>query len=288
MVTIEKLLKDGVHIIKKTEYNNPRLDAELILCFLLKKDRVYLHVHGSSAVNDEISKKFYDMAKRRDEGYPLQYMTNSQEFMGLDFYVQEGVLIPRPDTEILTEKIIKIAGSFENEINILDVGTGSGAIAVSLGYYIKNSMVTAADISDAALKTTNINIHKHKLKNVKTIKADVFDFCFEDEKFDIVVSNPPYIKSEIIGQLQTEVSVYEPKLALDGGSDGLNYYRQLVKVFKYAAKERSVLAVEIGYDQRETVTEIFKSSNIFGKIECHKDYGGNDRVITGYSLRRGK
>lgn len=287
MVTIEKLLMDGINIIKNRDYNNPNLDVQIILSHILSKDKIYLHMHRNHEVTDDIADKFYEMVRKRNEGYPLQYMTNSQEFMGLDFYVQDGVLVPRPDTEILVEKIIKIAGKYENKINILDIGTGSGAIAVSLGYYLKNSMVTAVDISDTALKTAEINIKKHSLNNVKLFKADIFNYEFGDEKYDIVVSNPPYIESDIIKELPVEVSTYEPKLALDGGEDGLNYYKQIVKVFKKICKYDSILAVEIGYNQKETVTEIFKNSNLFKRIECEKDYGGNDRVIIGY-LERGK
>lgn len=282
MVTIEKLLKDGIDIIKKRDYNNPNLDVQLILSHLLSKDKIYLHVHRKNEVSNDIAVKFYEMARKRNEGYPLQYMTNSQEFMGLDFYVREGVLVPRPDTEILVEKIIKIAGKYERKINILDIGTGSGAIAVSLGYYLKNSAVTAMDISDIALKTTETNINKHNLTNIRLIKADIFNYDFNNEKYDIVVSNPPYIESDVIKELPIEVSSYEPKLALDGGDDGLNYYRHIVKVFKDICKEDSILAVEIGYNQREAVTEIFNNSNLFNRVEYDKDYGGNDRVITGY------
>ncbi len=273
---------DGINIIKNKDYNNPNLDAQLILSHLLSKDKIYLHVHRKDEIDDDTVNKFYEMARKRNEGYPLQYMTNSQEFMGLDFYVQEGVLVPRPDTEILVEKIIKIAGKHEREIKILDIGTGSGAIAVSLGYYLKNSTVTAMDISDTALKTTETNMKKHNLTNVKLANGDIFNHDFKNERYDIVVSNPPYIESDVIKELPIEVSTYEPKRALDGGDDGLNYYRQIVKVFRNICKENSILAVEIGYNQKDTVTEIFNNAKLFNKIECDKDYSGNDRVITGY------
>lgn len=285
MVTIEKLLKDGIEIIKQREFNNPLLDVQLILSYLLRKDKIYLHIHRKDEVDDVIAQRFYEMAEKRNVGYPLQYMTNSQEFMGLDFFVKEGVLVPRPDTEILVEKIINIINkdSLKNKtINILDIGTGSGAIAVSLGYYLKNSNVTAMDISDVAIEITNINIRKHGLSNVKTIKGDIFNFDFKEQKYDIVVSNPPYIEREVISTLPTEVSIYEPKLALDGGIDGLNYYRHIVNVFQSIHEKNAILSVEIGYDQKDTVTDIFSDANIFKTIECDKDLGGNDRVVTGF------
>jgi release factor glutamine methyltransferase len=285
MVTIERLLKDGTEIIKQREFNNPFLDVQLILSHLLQKDRIYLHLHRKDEIDEDMARKFYEMAAKRNEGYPLQYMTNSQEFMGLDFYVQEGILVPRPDTEILTEKIINIVNKDslkDKDINILDIGTGSGAIAVSLGHYLKNSKITAMDISDTAIETANINIIKHGLKNVITVKGDIFNYDFGNQKYTIVVSNPPYIKRDTICILPEEVSVYEPRLALDGGTDGLDYYRHIVRVFEKIHEKDAILSVEIGYDQKDSVIQIFKNSNIFKTIECDRDLGGNDRVVTGF------
>ncbi len=285
MVTIEKLLTEGTKIIEQREYNNPFLDVQTILAYLLHKDRIYLHAHKKDEVDAGIEEKFYEMVKKRNEGYPLQYMINSQEFMGLDFYVAEGVLIPRPDTEILVEKIIDIVKNGpmkEKDINILDIGTGSGAIAVSLGYYLGNANVTAMDVSDDALKIAGINVKKHGLKNVELLEGDIFCHDFGDNKYHIVVSNPPYIESEIIGGLQTEVAVHEPRLALDGGTDGLNYYRRIVDVYRNIHEESGILSVEIGCDQRTAVTGIFEGSDLFAKVEGYRDLSGKDRVVTGF------
>lgn len=283
MVTIEKLLKDGIDIIKQREFNSPKLDTELILCYLLKKDRIYLHLNRKTEVNDDIKEKFYELAMKRSDGYPLQYITNSQEFMGLEFYIKEGVLIPRPDTEALVEKTIKIAKQKYNNqnIKILDLGTGSGAIGISIAYYLKNSKVTAIDINDIAIETTNINIKKHNLNNINVIKANIFDDILSDKKYHIVVSNPPYIEKDTIMNLQTEVSCYEPKLALDGGIDGLDYYRRIVELFKKIHEKDGILAVEIGFNQKEKVVEIFRNIELFKKIETYKDLSENDRVVIG-------
>ncbi len=283
MVTIEKLLKDGIDIIKQREFNSPKLDTELILCYLLKKDRIYLHLNRKTEVNDDIKEKFYELAVKRSDGYPLQYITNSQEFMGLEFYIKEGVLIPRPDTEALVEKTIKIAKQKYNNqnIKILDLGTGSGAIGISIAYYLKNSKVTAIDINDIAIETTNINIKKHNLNNINVIKANIFDDILSDKKYHIVVSNPPYIEKDTIMNLQTEVSCYEPKLALDGGIDGLDYYRRIVELFKKIHEKDGILAVEIGFNQKEKVVEIFRNIELFKKIETYKDLSENDRVVIG-------
>lgn len=283
MVTIEKLLKDGVEIIKQREFNFPKLDAEMILCYLLQKDRIYLHLNRKAEVNNDVKEKFYQLAVKRNEGYPLQYITNSQEFMGLEFYIQEGVLIPRPDTETLVELIINIAkDKFSNqEIKILDLGTGSGAIGISLAYYLKNSRVTAIDISDTAIETTNINIEKHNLNNIKVIKGNIFEDILSGEKFHIVVSNPPYIERDTIKNLQIEVSVFEPKLALNGGVDGLDYYRRIAELFKKIHEKDGVLAVEIGCEQKDSVEEIYRDAKIFKSITTYRDLSGNNRVVSG-------
>ena len=281
MVTIEKLIKDGLDIIEQREFNSPALDVELILCYLLQKDRIYLHLNKKTQVSQDIKDKFYELVQKRNEGYPLQYITNSQEFMDLNFYVQEGVLIPRPDTETLVEKVIEIAKKkYNNKIKILDLGTGSGAIAVSLAYYLKNSVVTALDISEKSVETANINIKRHNLKNIKVIKANIFDFITR-EKFHIIVSNPPYIERDTIKSLQTEVSVYEPRLALDGGEDGLDYYRRIVELFAELHEKKGVLVVEIGYEQKKSVEEIFLNSKLFKEIKTYKDLSGKDRVVCG-------
>lgn len=284
MVTIEKLLKGGIEIIKQREFNSPLLDAELILCNLLQKDRIYLHLNRKEEVNEDVAEKFYQLAAKRNEGYPLQYMINSQEFMGIEFYVQEGVLVPRPDTETLVEKVISIVKNryTNREIKIIDIGTGSGAIGISLAYYLKNSKVTAIDVSDIAIETANKNIEKLNLSNIKTVKGDVFEEIFGNEKYHIVVSNPPYIERDAISKLQREVSVFEPKLALDGGIDGLDYYRRIVEVFKKIHEKDAVLAVEIGYEQKEAVEEILRGAELFKTIETDNDLSGNDRVVTGF------
>lgn len=284
--TIEKLLHDGINIIKKGEYNNPYLDVQLILSYLLNRDKIYMILHKEEEVEDDIAKKYYEMVEKRNLGYPLQYMINSQEFMGLKFFVQEGVLVPRPDTETLVEKIINYVNNSDiknKNIKILDIGTGSGAIGISLAYYLRNSEVTAIDISDIAIETANINVEKMNIKNVNIIKEDIFKGTeIIKNKYDIVVSNPPYIESDVICNLQTEVSKYEPKLALDGGRDGLEYYRQILDVFKEIHCQKGMLSVEIGYNQKQSVTEIFEKANIFNKIECDKDLSGNYRVVSGF------
>ena len=184
------------------------------------------------------------------------------------------------------EKIINIAKQpdfIDKKLRILDIGTGSGAIAVSLGYYLENSEITAIDISKEAVEIAEINVKKHNLTNVSIFESDLFEDTFLlNKKYDIVVSNPPYIEEDTIPQLMTEVSRYEPKIALDGGPDGLDYYRRIAAVFKRIHSDKSILSVEIGSNQRYKVMEIFKNINILTRIECDKDLSGNDRVVTGF------
>lgn len=282
--TIEILLKSGLEILKKRDYNSPFLDLQLILMTLLKKDKIYLLTHSDEVVEEELVNKYYEMVNKRNAGFPLQYMLNKQEFMGLDFYVEEGVLIPRPDTEILVENIINTVNSknkFKDKIiNILDIGTGSGAISLSLAYYIKNSNVKAVDISDVAIKVTNINKNNFNLKNIDIIKGDLFgDLNISDNKFDIIVSNPPYIRKDVIEGLQTEVSVYEPRLALDGGITGLDYYEKINEISSRYLNEGGYIFLEIGHDQAESVRCIFSKNNMFSNIKVVKDLYNHDRVL---------
>ncbi len=284
--SIEYLLNDGMNILKERDYNNPFLDLQLILMHLLKKDKIYLYAHKDENVDEQIIKKYYEMINKRDSGYPLQYMLHSQEFMGLDFYVEEGVLIPRPDTETLVEKIINLVKNSEykdKHINILDIGTGSGAIALSLAYYIKNASITAIDISDTAVKVANINKKNLAIENAEIIKGDLFgNLNTQDKKFHIIVSNPPYIEKEEIEKLQIEVAKYEPRLALDGGDSGLIYYERISNIVKDIIYDNGILSVEIGHNQAETVSNMFRNTNLFHKIEVDKDLYGNTRVVTAY------
>ena len=284
--SIEYLLNDGMNILKERDYNNPFLDLQLILMHLINKDKIYLYTHKEEIIDEEIVNKYYEMINIRNNGYPLQYMLHSQEFMGLDFYVEEGVLIPRPDTETLVEKIINLVKNSEYKnkpINILDIGTGSGAIALSLAYYIKNSNVTAIDISDTAIKVSNINKKKLNIENAEIIKGDLFgSLNIKNKKFDIIVSNPPYIEKEEIDKLQIEVAKYEPRLALDGGESGLIYYERIANIVKDIICDKGILSVEIGHNQAEEVSNIFKNTNIFDKIEIDNDLYGKTRVVSAY------
>ena len=273
--------------------DTPRLDAELILLKALGKDeRLYLHINLNKNMSDEEVSEFERMSKERLEGRPVAYIVGNREFMGLDFHVEEGVLIPRPDTEVLVEEVIDICSKDEykksENINILDIGTGSGAITVSLASYIKNSRVMSFDISDIALKIGALNAQSNEVADrTEFIKSDVFSAISSDDNkrefFDIIVSNPPYIRKEDIKGLHTQVKDYEPYSALEGGEDGLDFYRQITEESVIYLKKGGILAYEVGHDQAEDVSEIMKR-NGYKEIYTKKDIQGFDRVVIGMKL----
>ena len=208
-------------------------------------------------------------------GVPLQHITHTQEFMKMDFFVNENVLIPRPDTEILVEEVINLAKKIDNP-KILDLCTGSGAIAISIAKNVPSAEVLAIDISEKALEVAKKNSQKLQAK-VKFEKSNLFSNIGK-MKFDIIVSNPPYIKKTDIKLLSNEVQK-EPEIALDGGYDGLDFYRKISNQAIDYLKFGSYLCFEIGYDQKEDVTEIIKNTKHFNNTYCKKDLFGNDRVI---------
>lgn len=283
---IKKLLKIGVDKLGEREYLNPTLDALLILEFLLNVDKSYLYTHGDRIVSEEIVDKFLHYLDKRKTGYPLSYLLNEKDFYDLSFYIEEGVLVPRPDTEILVDFVINAAiEKYQGKpINIVDLGTGSGCIALTLAYHLKNALVYAVDLDDVALNVTDKNISKYNLKDrVVLCKGDMFCGIKPlqlGRKIDIIVSNPPYIPTKDIENLQVEVRDYEPRRALDGGIDGLDFYNKIIPESKYYLKKDGILVFEIGYDQGEIVKDIFIKEG-FKDVKVIKDLQGLDRVVAG-------
>lgn len=279
---IKKLLKIGADKIKGRQYGNPILEATLLLGKLLKVDKVYIYTHGDEEVPEAIADKYFEMIDKRKEGYPIQYIINEKEFMGLEFYVEEGVLIPRPDTEVLVEYVLnhidKAYG--KEEIDLLDIGIGNGAIGISIAYYRKNANVYGVDISEKALAVSNINIERFNLKNINLIKSNLFENIDRNKRFHIIASNPPYIPKKDIATLQEEVKSYEPITALDGGEDGLDLYRRIIPESKDYLHDKGLLILEIGYDQGTKVSNIMNNEG-FKNIEILKDLQGLDRVVLG-------
>lgn len=261
----------------------PRLDVETLLQKVLNVDRLYILLNLDRVLNEEEEKLFNKFINERLNNRPIAYIVGNREFMGLDFYVQEGVLIPRPDTEVLVEEVIEIAKD-KGKIKILDIGTGSGAITVSLAKYLENAEVTSVDISEIALEIGKKNAVDNNVENrINFIKSDLFSSLDENIKFDIIVSNPPYIKREVIDTLDKQVKDYEPYNALEGGVDGLDFYRAITTQGKKFLKEGGVLAYEVGHDQSEDVSKLMEIDG-YTNIYTKKDLQQIDRVVIGTLL----
>ncbi|MFQ9309472.1 MAG: peptide chain release factor N(5)-glutamine methyltransferase [Paraclostridium sordellii] len=265
--------------------DTPKLDTEILLQKALGDvDRLYIQLNLDRKLSDEELKCFNEMINDRLNGRPIAYIVKNREFMALDFYVEEGVLIPRPDTEPLVEEVIELSKGMK-DVNIVDIGTGSGAISVSLAKYIKNSYVYSLDISDKALSIGKKNAVNNEVDDkIEFIKSDVFTGIKDRNlKLDIIVSNPPYIKKEDIKTLHTQVKDYEPYIALEGGEDGLDFYRTITEESLKYLKSNGILAFEVGHDQANDVCTIMENHG-YKKIYTKKDLQGIDRVVIGFKL----
>lgn len=274
-MTIREALNKGMIILKSNNIETPKLKARLLLQYILKKNRQYLIVYDNKEIDKKQQWEYFINIEKIANGVPLQHITHTQEFMKMDFFVNENVLIPRPDTEILVEEVIEIAKRMEKP-KILDLCTGSGAIAISIAKNVPSAEVWAIDISEKALEVAKKNANNLQAK-VKFKKSNLFN-NINKTKFDIIVSNPPYIKKADIKLLSNEVQK-EPEIALDGGYDGLDFYRKIASQAIDYLKFGSYLCFEIGFDQQEDVTEIIKNTKHFNNTYCKKDLFGNDRVI---------
>lgn len=274
-------------MLRSADTATPMLDAELILCHILGKEREFLYSHHDLELDEETSAKFLAAVGQRLRGTPVQYITGKQEFMSLEFGVNPSVLIPRPDTEILVEHVIEFAEpGMHRNIAILDIGTGSGCIAVSLAYYIGNCRIYAMDVSKAALQVAQENAWRNGVGDrITFIEWDIFNRLqdcpgFRGLRFNVVVSNPPYIPSGDIPELNSGVKDYEPREALDGGHDGLMFFRRIIESAPAVLKEGGLVAVEVGCGQSYSVREIYKSCDCYRNIVIRKDLNGIDRVVS--------
>ncbi len=283
---IKEVLMQGVNILKEKCIEDANQKARIVLADLLGKNKEYLMIHEDDEIKDGLNRIYLEKIERLKNHEPLQYVINKQDFMGFELYVDENVLIPQPDTENLVEEVIFLSDKkrkyIRDEIKILDLCTGSGAIAISLSKLVDKSLVYASDISKKALKIAEENSIKNHA-NVLFLESDLFDQISKLYKFDIIVSNPPYIEREVIKTLSEEVQ-REPVLALDGGEDGLEFYRKIAKEAKEYIDTEGYLAFEIGYNQKVAVENILKE-NGYQNIYSRKDLGGNDRIVVGQILK---
>lgn len=271
-------IKDILELVNKdfikAGIDNYFYETREILSFTLGKSKEWIMSNIDYEIEELMHKKFLDLASKRIEGVPIQYILGEAYFMGLKFIVNNDVLIPRADTEILVYKIIELANEL-NEIKLLDLCTGSGCISISLAKNLSNAKIFASDISQNALLVAKEN-SKINETNITFIESNLFE-NIKESNFDIIVSNPPYITGEEMKNLEKDV-LNEPHLALYGGEDGLKFYREISENVLNYLKTNGILAFEIGYNQAEAVSSILTSLN-YKDIEVIKDYSGNDRVV---------
>ncbi len=272
------IFNKSVEYLKKNGVPSALVDTEYIFSEALKVSRNTLKYSMSREIKEEDKNKIREMLMLRAKNRkPLQYILGEWEFYGLPFKVRENVLIPRPDTEILVEQCIQLMREIE-EPNILDIGSGSGAISIAIANELKSSSVTGVDINEDAIRLANENKVLNKVENVNFMKSDLFEKLDEDFKYDLIVSNPPYITKDEYETLMPEVKNFEPKNALTDLGDGLYFYREISKKAEAYLKDTGYLAFEIGYKQAKDVSKILEDNN-FAILSVVKDYGGNDRVV---------
>lgn len=274
---IKELINYGKKLLKENEIQDSSIIAKTLAQYILQMDRVKIVINEEKEVEEQEKTRYYLALIEIIQGMPIQYITNKQEFMNLEFYVDENVLIPQPDTEILVEEVINIAKQEKENMQILDICTGSGVIGISLGKNLENAHITMSDISMEALGIAKKNSEKHiSLSKVEFIQSNMFENI--TNKYDMIVSNPPYIQRSIIETLSKNVQK-EPLIALDGGEDGLSFYKILAnEAYKFLNNE-GYLCMEIGYDQKEKVIEILKSTEKYKEIYSKKDLCYNDRIV---------
>lgn len=279
------LIRLGTEYFKLKGIDEARLTIELMLCHVLKCRRVDLYVNFEKPLTKSEVEELRKMMRRRLLKEPLQYIIGKTEFMGLEFKLSPAVLIPRPETEFLVEKAIEILKkdlADRQSLKVLDIGTGSGNIAISLAKLIGDKIsVVGIDISKEAIEISTENAKLNVVKNVEFIQFDLFSDKFVSEfenKFDLVVSNPPYIAVDEVENLQDEIKVFEPRHAITDGADGLSFYRRIAQIGKKIAKQNAFILLEIAYGKSEDVKKIFAQED-YKQIEVFKDYLGIERVV---------
>lgn len=271
----QDIYRQGTEALKKAGIEEAALDARLLLEEVCATDRTALYAHGERELTQKEEAQYLEKIDRRARRIPLQHILGRTEFMGLTFEVNKDVLCPRPDTEVLVEEVLKY---LHDGMRILDIGTGSGCILLSLLHYSNDCLGVGVDISVEALRLATTNAKRLNERRADFVKSSLFENV--EGKFEIIVSNPPYIRSgEIVG-LMPEVRDHEPHTALDGGADGLHFYREITAKAKDHLPGGGMLFYEIGYDQGEAVKCIMEDAG-YREIEIVKDFSGLDRVVYG-------
>ncbi|MBD1161758.1 peptide chain release factor N(5)-glutamine methyltransferase [Pelagibacterales bacterium SAG-MED15] len=276
MNIISLVLKNGSQYLKNNCIKNYQLDAELILGKVLNKSREYLLINDNKVLNEDEVKSYHNLLDRRKKNEPIAYITNEKEFWKSKFYIDKNVLIPRPDSEILLEKVLMYYKNKRN-VSALDIGTGSGCLIISLMKEKQNFKGTAIDISKKALKTAEYNAKIHQLDHrIKFYKTSVDNFF--KGKYDLIISNPPYINSLKLKYLDEDVHKFEPTQALEGGLDGFKIFRKILRKSSLLLKKGGKLVLEFGFDQKFEIIKLIKQEKYFIN-DIFKDYAKNDRCI---------
>ena len=273
---IENILNKGADILKANKIVNPFLDAEILLSESIKKNKKHIILNPTEVLKRQHLNKFNKLIERRKKGEPVAYLINKKEFWKNEFYINKDVLIPRPDSELIIEQVLKIY-SKDTQLQVLDVGTGSGCILLSILKERQNFYGTGIDVSKKSINVSKFNAKKLKLGNrVKFYNSDVDNFKIG--KYDLIVSNPPYIKKLNLKYLEKDVVNFEPKLALSGGFDGISKIRKIISKASILIKKKGKLILEIGFNQKNKVKNILNKEGFYIN-KTLKDYGNNDRCI---------
>ncbi len=276
-MTVAEALAEGKKTLRAAGIEDAEIDAACLLQAMTGVTRAHALAFPEEALAQDRYLSYEEALRRRAAHEPAAYITGSREFMGLDFHVREGVLIPRPDTETLVEEVML---DLHDGMRILDLCTGSGCVALSLLHYSNDTTALGTDLSEEALACATENAAALDLSDrYRAIRSDLYPEG-EPERFDIIVSNPPYIVSDVIDTLMPEVRDHEPRMALDGGTDGLSFYRRIAAGAPERLKSDGWLFAEIGYDQGKAVARIFEEAG-FHEVSVARDLGGRDRVVKG-------
>jgi len=275
-MNIENTLNEGANILQKNKISNPQLDSEILLSSSIKRDKKHIILNPKECLSSEQSDKFRSLIERRKKGEPIAYLINKKDFWKDEFFVNKDVLIPRPDTELIIEQVLKIT-SKEQQLQVLDIGTGSGCILLSILKERPNFYGTGMDISKESINVSKFNTKQLNLTNrVKIYHSSVDNFKIG--KYGLIVSNPPYIELKSLKYLEKDVVNFEPELALSGGFDGFSKIRKVISKASILIKKNGKFILEIGFNQKHKTTEILKKEGFYIN-KTLKDYGDNDRCI---------
>ena len=275
-MNIQSALTEGLNILKNKSILSAKLDSEILMAKALGKKREYIILNNNKIIKEQNLKYFKKLVHERATRKPIAYLLNKKSFWNSEFYVNKNTLIPRPDTEIILEQVLKFTKN-KNYLNILDIGVGSGCILLSILKERKNFYGTGIDISRNSLDICKMNAKKLLLdRRVKFFKSDVDKFAIG--KYDLIVSNPPYIKTSDLKYLESDVIKFEPKLALDGGLDGLSVIRKVIKKSSELLKKNGKFILEIGFDQKNKVIKLLNNKGFYINSTV-KDLANNDRCI---------